>query len=277
MNSIEHGTARPWQPAPAVLVTAVLHAAGLVLLVAHPSLWAWVLGGLAANHGVLAAASLWPRGRLLGPNLVRLPDAAAARAEVSLNFDDGPDPEVTPRVLDLLDRYRARASFFCIGAIAEAHPEIVREIVRRGHSVENHSYHHRHTFALHGLGGLRRQVQGAQSAIARIAGQTPRFFRAPAGFRNPLLDPVVTRCGLQYVSWTRRGFDTVRRDPDAVLRRLTRNLRAGDILLLHDGASARTIGGEPVVLAVLPRLLARLEHEGLRSVSLPAAWDGSGR
>jgi peptidoglycan/xylan/chitin deacetylase (PgdA/CDA1 family) len=277
MNTMEHSTARPWQPAPAVLVTAVLHAAGVILLVAQPSLWAWVLGGLAANHVVLAAASLWPRGRLLGPNLVRLPDASAARAEVSLNFDDGPDPEVTPRVLDLLDRHRARASFFCIGGKAEAHPEIVREIVRRGHSVENHSYHHRHTFAFHGLGGLRRQVQAAQSAIARIAGQAPRFFRAPAGFRNPLLDPVLTRCGLRYVSWTRRGFDTVQRDPDAVLRRLTRKLRAGDILLLHDGASTRTSSGEPVVLAVLPRLLARLEREGLRSVSLPAACDGPGR
>lgn len=276
MTATEQTHVHPWQPAPAVVVTAVLHVAGLIALAAQPALWPWVLGGLAANHLVLAGAALWPRGRLLGPNLVRLPAAAAARREISLNFDDGPDPEITPRVLDLLDRYGARASFFCIGRKAEAHPEIVREIARRGHSVENHSHHHRHTFAFHGFGGLRRQVEAAQAALARAAGQAPRFFRAPAGFRSPLLDPVIARCGLRYVSWTRRGFDTVRRDPDAVLRRLTRRLCAGDILLLHDGASARTGTGEPVVLAVLPALLARLEREGLRSVSLPAACDGTG-
>ena len=272
---MDQASARAWRPAPAVQVTAVVHAAAVLALAAQPALWAWVLAGIVANHLVLAGASLWPRGRLLGANLVRLPAPAAARSEVSLNFDDGPEPAVTPRVLDLLDRHGARASFFCIGAKADAHPELVREIVRRGHSVENHSYHHRPTFAFQGLGGLRRQVEAAQAAIAR-AGQAPRFFRAPAGFRSPLLDPVMARCGLRYVSWTRRGFDTVERDPEAVLRRLTRNLKAGDILLLHDGSSARTRTGEPVVLAVLPALLERLGRDGLRSVPLPAAYDGNG-
>jgi peptidoglycan-N-acetylglucosamine deacetylase len=269
-------SAHPWQPAPALVITAVLHVAAVIALGALPAAWPWILGGLAANYLVLTGAVLWPRGQLLGPNLVRLPASAIACSEISLNFDDGPDPDVTPRVLDLLDRHRARASFFCIGEKANSHPDLVREIARRGHSVENHSYHHRHTFAFHGFGGLRREVEAAQSTIARAAGKAPRFFRAPGGFRSPLLDPVIARCGLRYVSWTRRGFDAVQRDPDAVLRRLTSGLRAGDILLLHDGSSARTRTGEPVVLAVLPALLARLEDEGLKSVSLAAACDGSG-
>jgi peptidoglycan/xylan/chitin deacetylase (PgdA/CDA1 family) len=247
----------------------LLHGAGVAVFVLQPSLWPWVLGGLIVNHLLLIAAVLWPRGRVLGPNLVRLPHAAAARNEVSLNFDDGPDPEVTPRVLDLLDRHRARASFFCIGEKAAALPELVREIARRGHSVENHSHHHTHAFAFYGLDHLRREVDSAQAAIASITGREPAFFRAPAGFRSPLLDPVMAARGLRYVSWTRRGFDTVDGDADRVLQRLTRGLAPGDILLLHDGSPARTRTGEPVVLAVLPALLEQIVARGLKPVTLP--------
>jgi len=254
----------------------LVHAAGVVVLVLVPSLWPWVLGGLVVNHLLLTAAVLWPRGRVLGPNLVRLPIAAVARNEVSLNFDDGPDPEVTPRVLDLLDRYQARASFFCIGEKAAAFPELVKEIARRGHSVENHSHRHSNAFAFYGLGGLRREVDAAQAAIAGITGRSPAFFRAPAGFRSPLLDPVMAACGLRYVTWTRRGFDTVHGDAESVLRRLNRGLGPGDILLMHDGAPARTREGEPVVLAVLPALLDQLAARGLKSVTLPdACRDGA--
>jgi peptidoglycan/xylan/chitin deacetylase (PgdA/CDA1 family) len=261
--------ARAWRPAPAIALTLLLHVVGVVVLVFQASLWPWVLGGLAANHLLLSAAVLWPRGRVLGPNRVRLPRAAAARNEVSLNFDDGPDPGVTPRVLDLLDRHRARASFFCIGEKAAAFPELVREIARRGHSVENHSHRHPNAFAFYGPWRLRREVDGAQSAIAGVTGRMPFFFRAPAGFRSPMLDPVMASRGLQYVSWTRRGFDTVDGDAGRVLRRLTRGLAPGDILLMHDGGSARARDGEPVVLAVLPALLERLAAGGLRPVTLP--------
>ncbi len=249
----------------------LLHVAGVAVLVLQPWLWPWVLGGLAVNHLLLILAVLWPRGRIVGPNLIRLPPAAAARNEVSLNFDDGPDPEVTPRVLDLLDRHQARASFFCVGEKAAAFPQLVREIARRGHSVENHSQRHSNAFAFYGLGRLRREVGAAQAAIAGITTRAPEFFRAPAGFRSPLLDPVMASCGLRYVSWTRRGFDTVHGNADAVLRRLTRRLGPGDILLLHDGAPARMPDGEPVVLAVLPALLDRLAARGLKPVTLPDA------
>jgi peptidoglycan/xylan/chitin deacetylase (PgdA/CDA1 family) len=212
---------------------------------------------------LLLAAVLWPRGQLLGPNLVRLPASAVRRREIALTFDDGPDPEVTPRVLELLDRFQAKASFFCIGEKAAACPELVKEIARRGHSVENHSYHHHHAFALFGISRLRREVDAAQAIVASITGRPPVFFRAPAGFRGPLLDPVLAPRGLRYVSWTRRGFDTVSGNPERILRRLTLGLGAGDVLLMHD----RT----PVVLAVLPALLERLSAQGLKAVSLASA------
>jgi peptidoglycan/xylan/chitin deacetylase (PgdA/CDA1 family) len=260
-----------WRPAPALVATAVVHAAALLACIAQPALWLWALTAVIVNHLVLVAAVLFPCGGLLGPNLVRLPAAAAARNEVCLCFDDGPDPAVTLRVLDLLDQYQARASFFCIGSKAAAHPELVHEIARRGHSVENHSQRHSPAFAFYAPGRLGRELDEAQAAITGITGRAPAWFRAPAGFRSPLLDPLLGARGLRYASWTRRGFDTIEKDPAAVLRRLTRGLGAGDILLLHDGSAARTREGAPVVLAVLPTLLERLAQRGLKAVALPAA------
>ncbi|MGH8459865.1 MAG: polysaccharide deacetylase family protein [Nevskiales bacterium] len=247
-------------------MSLLLHAAAAVLLAADLRAWPWVLGALVANHLVLTCGALNPRGRLLGPNLTRLPASAARQGEICLTFDDGPDPDVTPRVLDLLDKFQAKASFFCIGEKAAAHPDLVREIVRRGHSVENHSYHHRRVFAFFGMSLLRREVEAAQRTLTSIAGRPPAFFRAPAGFRSPFLDPVLSAAALRYVSWTRRGFDGVSRDSQRILRRVTHRLAAGDVLLLHDST--------PVVLTVLPALLGVLAVRGLKAVSLETAcWD----
>ena len=252
--------------------SAGLHLGAATWALAQPESWPWAAGAVALDQAVLSLAGLWPRSRLLGSNWTRLPPAAAERGEISLTFDDGPDPETTPQVLDLLDAYGARASFFCIGAQARRHPALCGEIVRRGHSLENHSLHHRWDFAFSGYRGFVREIAEAQATIAEITGQAPRFFRAPFGIRNPLLEPALAHNGLQLVSWTRRGFDTRERRPEIVLRRLTRRLAAGDILLLHDGHAARAADGLPVVVRVLPDLLERIRAAGLRTVTLPQAW-----
>jgi peptidoglycan/xylan/chitin deacetylase (PgdA/CDA1 family) len=263
ITAITSQSAKRARLSPALRVSLLLHAAAAVLLATHPEAWLWVLAVLGANHLALILAVLSPRGQLLGPNLVRLPPAAVRRREIALTFDDGPDPEVTPRVLELLDRHQAKASFFCIGERAAAHPELVKEIARRGHSVENHSYHHRHAFAFFGISRLGHEVDAAQAIVAAITGRPPAFFRAPAGFRSPFLDPVLAPRGLRYVSWTRRGFDAVSGNSTRILRELTRGLAAGDVLLMHDRA--------PVALAVLPALLERISAQGLKAVSLASA------
>lgn len=260
-----------WPVPPLLWATAAVHAAALLALVAAPAQWPWALAALALNHAVLTAVGLWPRSTALGENLVRLPAAAAARREVAVTIDDGPEPEVTPAVLDLLEAAGARATFFCIADRARRHPELVREIVRRGHSVQNHSDVHSHRFSLLGPRGFAREIEAAQAVLSGIAGEAPRFFRAPAGLRNPFLAPVLHRAGLVLASWTRRGYDTRERDPQRVLQRLTRGLAAGDILLVHDGNCARDAQGRPVVLTVLPALLAQLRQQGLVSVTLPQA------
>jgi peptidoglycan/xylan/chitin deacetylase (PgdA/CDA1 family) len=262
-----------WRPSAFIAGSIALHAAALVVvLLADEWVW-WALGAVVANQVVLTALGMWPRSTLLGPNFNRLPPAAQARSEIALTFDDGPDPDVTPRVLDLLDAHGVRATFFGISTLAGRHPEVVREIVRRGHAVENHSCGHLVTFSMMGMGGIRREIAQAQHTLSSLAGRAPRFFRPPAGLRNPLLDPVLHEMGLRLVSWTRRGFDTRQDDADQVAGRLLDGLAAGDILLLHDGHSARTASGTPVVLEVLPRLLDAARAKGLRFVTLGQAID----
>ena len=260
-----------WRPTPLVASSVGLHCVAGASAVIAGETWPWAFGAVAMNHMVLAAVGMWPRSTMLGPNITRLPESAIARREIALTFDDGPDPEVTPRVLDILDAHGVRASFFCIAEHAARHPELCREIARRGHVVENHSRTHLLNFALRGPGGTRREVSAAQSDLAAITGRLPRFFRAPAGIRSPFLDPVLHDLGLKLVSWTRRGFDTRRSDIEEVAALLADGLAAGDILLMHDGNCARTPDGRPVVLQVLPRLIGEAQSLGLRPVTLEHA------
>ncbi len=245
-----------------------MHAAAGLVALAAPGVAGWALAAVAANHALLTAAGLWPRSALLGPNVRRLPAAAAAQGAVAITIDDGPDPEVTPAVLDLLAREGARATFFCIGQRVRQHPALVRRIVATGHSVQNHSLHHRHDFSLRGPAALAAEIGGAQALLADITGRLPHCFRAPAGLRNPLLDPVLHRLGLHLVSWTRRGFDTRQADAGRVAARLQRDMAGGDILLLHDGHARRSGNGQPVLLNVLPGLLQQLREAGLHTVTL---------
>ncbi|MCE3269963.1 MAG: polysaccharide deacetylase [Ramlibacter sp.] len=260
-----------WPVPPLLWATAGIHVGAAIALLAVPAQWPWILAVVVLNNAVVTGIGLWPRSTALGDNLLRLPAAAVARREVALTIDDGPEPEVTPAVLDLLDAAGARATFFCIAAHVQRHPELVREIVRRGHSVQNHSHVHSHRFSLLGPRGLAREIQAAQAVLSDVTGEVPGFFRAPAGLRNPFLAPVLHRMGLALASWTRRGFDTRERDPQRVLQRLTKGLAAGDILLLHDGNCARDAQDRPVVLTVLPALLAELRRQRLVPVTLPQA------
>jgi peptidoglycan/xylan/chitin deacetylase (PgdA/CDA1 family) len=260
-----------WQPTLLIHASIALHLLALIVVIAAPGQWHWALGAVLANHALLALVGLWPRSHWLGPNWTQLPAAATARNEIALTIDDGPNPSVTPRVLELLDRYAAQASFFCVGEKAARYPDLCREIVRRGHAVENHSQHHRHHFALMGYSGCMRELQAAQETLTTITGQRPLFFRAPAGLRNPFLDPVLARLGLRLASWSARGFDTRIGDVERVKMRLLRGLRAGAILLLHDGNAARTLAGIPVILDVLPAVLAAASAANLRFVTLREA------
>ncbi|WP_427915075.1 polysaccharide deacetylase family protein [Ramlibacter sp. MMS24-I3-19] len=265
-------TTTRWRPSPFMLLSAACHVAVLVLLVVAWRWWPVLLLVLVVDHLAMTAAGLWPRSTLLGPNVVKLPPAACARREIAITIDDGPDPAVTPQVLDILARHGAKATFFCVGKRAALHPDLCRAIVAAGHDIENHGQRHPNTASLMGARGWHAEIDGAQRTLASITGRPPRFYRAVAGLRNPFLDPVLHRLGLRLATWSARGFDTRCGDPHTVLARLLARTRPGAILLLHDGHAARMRDGAPVIVGTLPLLLHELRERGLNPVTLSQAF-----
>lgn len=239
---------------------------GLLALsqVAALALW-WLVGwplGLAVllvTHGAVLWSTFHPRSQLFCPALVRLPGAAP---RVWLTIDDGPSDETRP-MLDLLDAHGAKATFFVVGERARARPELVREIVCRGHGLGNHSDSHpQAAFWRLGPATLEREIAANQRSLAELAGAPPRWFRSVVGHTNPFIAPVLARHGLTRVAWSARGFDGVRCTPDRVLARIVPDLKPGAIVLLHEGAAH----GHNV--EILRRVLTGLEARGL-SATLP--------
>lgn len=260
---------RAWTPGPLHWLMGVTHAVGIAAIAAQPPLWPWAVGAMFGSHALNLGFGLVPGSSALGPVITRLPPTAAARNEVALTFDDGPDPEVTPRVLDLLDSAGARGTFFCVGMHARTHPLLVRQIVARGHAVENHAFAHSRAFGFYGVGRLVRDVGDAQKVLADTAGVTPQFFRAPYGVRTPLTEPALARLGLRCVAWSVRSLDSVDSDADRVAARVMRRLAPRAIVLLHDGGEGRSASrGACSVLGALPKILSAMRARSWRSVTL---------
>jgi peptidoglycan/xylan/chitin deacetylase (PgdA/CDA1 family) len=224
---------------------------------------------MVADHAGIALGGLLPRASLWRPNVSSIPAASAARGEVALTIDDGPFPDVTPAVLDVLDSHNARVSFFCVGERVHEHPRIIAEAVDRGHKIENHTWSHPTGFFFLPPSRLAHEIDKAQDAIRAVAGRQPEYFRAPAGIRSPWLEPILHRRGLRLASWTRRGYDTATRSPSRVIGRLLTGLAPGHVLLLHDGPASTGTPGDHMILSVLPDLLGEIKRRGLKAVPLP--------
>jgi peptidoglycan/xylan/chitin deacetylase (PgdA/CDA1 family) len=264
---------RRWTAAPVHWLLGTTHIGGLAALAAQPSLWPWAIGVMGAAHALGLAHSFSASSNFVGPVIAQLPLDCAARGEVALTFDDGPDPVITPRVLDILDAQRAQATFFCIARQAQQHAVLVREIVARGHNVENHSVAHSPTQGFYGLGRLVREIGDAQSAIADVTGVLPLYFRPPFGVRTPFTEPALARLGMYCVGWSVRSYDTVDADGARVARRVLRRMKPGSIVLLHDGVSLRSRPNPTgaSVLAATALLLEAVAARGGRAVALRAA------
>jgi peptidoglycan/xylan/chitin deacetylase (PgdA/CDA1 family) len=159
----------------------------------------------------------------------------SGRPEVALTFDDGPDPDATPRLLDLLAERRARATFFCIGEKVRVSPRVARRAREEGHQIGNHSFRHSKATTLFSARALRLDLERCQRAIEDAAGVRPRFYRPPYGLASRAGDRVTQDLGLETVGWQARGIDVRGSSPQRVVARLRRRLEPGAIVLLHDG------------------------------------------
>lgn len=150
-----------------------------------------------------------------------------------LTYDDGPNPDVTPSLLDLLDKYEAKATFFVIGELAEKHPDIIRDIIKRGHTIANHSYSHR-KFSTLSTKERMEEINQTNSVLLNITGQQCKIFRPPQGTLSISMLIALALKGITTVNWSRDTNDC-RESATEVIAGLKENpLKDGDIVLMHD-------------------------------------------
>lgn len=189
---------------------------------------------------------------------------------VALTFDDGPHAEHTREVLDLLDEFGAKATFFVIGRKAAAQPELVKEIARRGHDLAIHSFTHDHFLNLRLETRIQKEIVDCADVIEKITGDRPHFFRPPVGFTSPRIGVAVRATKVDVVGWTDRAYDGLDvTSAPRVVERLAPRLDHGRIVLLHD--SKEKGDGKPASVDALRGLLEVMRERGLPGVSL-AAW-----
>jgi peptidoglycan/xylan/chitin deacetylase (PgdA/CDA1 family) len=248
----------------AALLSLLIALAAVAILVPQP----WLIGGLiiAAYLVLQGLGAAWPRLQFFGPIVCRGP---VGKRQVALTFDDGPDPAVTPLLLDTLRQLQVQATFFCCGDHVLRHPDLARRIVAEGHLIANHSHRHQwwHNFRFR---SMTPEIRAAQEAIASVTGTPPRYYRPPCGLTNPRVPVAARALGLTLVGWTARGFDQFTAAPEAIVRRLIGRTGDGSIILLHDS------GLPPErLLAVVTEVVATVRRSGLQFARLDHLLDRS--
>ncbi len=224
------------------------------------------LGMPLSAYALLVADGIFrPASSLLYPTLVR---GRTDRPRVALTFDDGPDPEVTPAVLDLLAKYHARATFFVIGRYLDKHRALGERMHREGHEIGNHSWHHSPFQNFYPASGHGVEIDRCSQLIQAVT-QSKRepLYRPPVGLKSPGMSRAAHKRKLEVVAWSIHSRDTMARDPHAVANGVVNRARPGDIVLLHDGHD-RENHHRPLILEALPLLLEGLRQRGLESVTV---------
>ncbi|MBK8807653.1 MAG: polysaccharide deacetylase family protein [Bacteroidales bacterium] len=153
--------------------------------------------------------------------------------KIAISFDDGPVLQ-TEKILDILKKHNIKAAFFCIGKQMEVNASIIQRIDREGHCVGLHSYSHTWSFPFYSEKKMLDEHQKTMSLLNSIIGKTTKMFRPPFGIVNPVVAKVSDKLGLTLVGWSIRSLDTVKSNPDAVVKRIIDKIAPGKIILLHD-------------------------------------------
>lgn len=244
----------------------------------------WPLGAsaaLAALAGTAVYGGAYPRSQVFGRTICR----TGNREKLAITFDDGPNPAITPKLLELLDSHGVHATFFLIGRFARECPSLVRETVSRGHLIANHTYTHPSLFWC-SPARISSELSQCQEAVAEITGAPPKWFRPPYGFRNPWVVSTARGLGMVTVMWTLIPGDWRVKPVDWLVQRMRpigRELQRrraagsspesgqGDILCLHDGSHRALNGDRTHTLAALEYWLPRWRDLGLQFVTIDEA------
>ena len=221
------------------------------------------LAGLATWAGF---ESMWPTMHAYGRSFIGL---APGSKQLALTYDDGPNDPDTLRLLDVLAKHNVKATFFVLGKFVEQKPEIVRALASAGHVIGNHSWNHpRLIFA--SSSELRSQIERTQKAIFDACGVRPLLFRPPYGGRRPGTLSSVRKLGLEPVMWNVNCYDWKPTTADKVFAHARRQIRGGDVILLHDGDQCAMVADRRHTLDATDRLIAQYRAEGYEFVTVPA-------
>jgi peptidoglycan-N-acetylglucosamine deacetylase len=233
-----------------------------------------IVGGGAAVAGLACLAgyhTMASTSQLYGRTFIGL---APGSRLLALTYDDGPNDPYTWRAMEVLERHGAKATFFLIGQYVQQKPEIARALVAAGHVIGSHTFSHPNLI-LEQVTELRRQLVQTRQAILDATGVETKIFRPPFGGRRPATLRTVKAFGLQTVMWNVSGHDWNAKSADEIVARIERQIRGGDVILLHDGSHVRMGANRARSVEATDRILTRYLGEGFEFVTIPEMMKSS--
>jgi peptidoglycan/xylan/chitin deacetylase (PgdA/CDA1 family) len=229
-----------------------------------------MLGPVVSAAGLVAAGSagyqsMAPTGRWFGPTFTGLP---AGSKKLALTYDDGPNDPHTLRLLEILSKHGVRATFFLIGRYAKQRPDIAGEIAQAGHAIGNHTFSHPNLIFA-SAEQVRAELQECEKALYDAVGEHAQLFRPPFGGRRPVTLRIARALGLVPVMWNVTGWDWSGKPSEFVELKVKKQIRGGDVILLHDGSHAAFGMDRSQTVLATDRLIARCKSEGYQFVTVP--------
>ncbi len=220
--------------------------------------------GLAAASAA-GYQSMAPSGQWYGRTFTHLPRPSK---KLALTYDDGPNDPYTRQLMEVLAKHDVRATFFVIGRYAQRKPEIVRELVKAGHAVGNHTYTHPNLI-FQSETQVRTQLRACRQVLEDAIGAPSNLFRPPFGGRRPAVMRILKEGGLDPIMWSITGYDWSPTTPERIEKNVLRQLRGGDVILLHDGGHVEMGADRSHTVAVTDRLITRFKAEGYEFLTIP--------
>jgi len=227
---------------------------------------------LAFGAGMVAAAaftmgyqSMSPTGQWYGRTFTGL---HLGSKKLALTYDDGPNDPHTLRLLDVLTKHNVKATFFLVGRYAKHRPDIAREVLGAGHIIGNHTFSHPNLIFVSPL-QTKMQLLDCRQALTDAVGEHSRLFRPPFGGRRPSTLRIVRALGLEPVMWNVTGGDWKGKPAQYVERTVARQIRGGDVILLHDGGHEAFGADRSQTVIATDRVIGRYKSEGYEFVTVP--------
>jgi peptidoglycan/xylan/chitin deacetylase (PgdA/CDA1 family) len=241
------------------------------MVVKSRSTIAFVILSMLAGIGTAVAASaagyqtMAPTGQWYGRAFCGLPRTSR---KLALTYDDGPNDPHTLRLLEVLAKYDVRATFFLIGRFVRMRPDIVRDLIKAGHQIGNHTQTHP-LLIFQPAARVRRELEECQAAISDATGSPAKLFRPPFGGRRPAVMRIVREMGMEPVMWNVTGYDWNAKSADDIESKVTRRVRGGNVILLHDGGHLEMGADRSRTVEATKRLIAKYRAEGYLFATIP--------